>query len=121
MSAKFYGLCGIRLEEMVKLYEMLKAAGQCRFTPCTHTHEPGCAVKSAVDNVETVEYVAYAEEMNVVVNGVESHNVAVYDATGRLVKMINNASSDIERINVQAAGVYIIRIDNNQTLRVVVK
>lgn len=79
------------------------------------------AVKSAVDNVETVEYVAYAEEMNVVVNGVESHNVAVYDAAGRLVKMINNASSDIERIRVQAAGVYIIRIDNNQTLRVVVK
>ena len=28
MSAKFYGLCGIRLEEMVKLYEMLKAAGR---------------------------------------------------------------------------------------------
>lgn len=78
------------------------------------------AVKSAVEDVETVEYVAYAEDMNVVVNGVENHNVAVYDATGRLVKMINNAS-DIERISVHAAGVYIIRIDNNQTLRVVVK
>lgn len=78
------------------------------------------AVKSAVEDVETVEYVAYAEDMNVVVNGVENHNVAVYDATGRLVKMIGKAS-DIERISVHAAGVYIIRIDNNQTLRVVVK
>ena len=38
-------------KEEIALYfpEMLEASRQCRFTPCTHTHEPGCAVKEAVD------------------------------------------------------------------------
>ncbi|MBR5055397.1 MAG: ribosome small subunit-dependent GTPase A, partial [Bacteroidales bacterium] len=38
-------------KEEIALYfpEMLEASHQCRFTPCTHTHEPGCAVKAAVD------------------------------------------------------------------------
>ena len=25
-------------------------AGQCRFSDCTHTHEPGCAVRAAIDS-----------------------------------------------------------------------
>jgi len=38
-------------KEEIALYfpEMLEASRKCRFTPCTHTHEPGCAVKEAVD------------------------------------------------------------------------
>jgi ribosome biogenesis GTPase len=38
-------------KEEIALYfpEMLEAAQNCRFTPCTHTHEPGCAVKEAVE------------------------------------------------------------------------
>ena len=29
--------------------EMLALLDQCRFSNCTHTHEPGCAVKEAVE------------------------------------------------------------------------
>ena len=45
-----FGLVDLRKEE-IGLYfpEMLTAMKDCRFTPCTHTHEPGCAVKAAVE------------------------------------------------------------------------
>lgn len=46
-----FGLVDLKKEEVALYFpEMLKASRQCRFTPCTHTHEPGCAVKEAVDN-----------------------------------------------------------------------
>ena len=45
-----FGLVDVEKEEIARYFpEMLRAAGDCRFTPCTHTHEPGCAVKAAVD------------------------------------------------------------------------
>jgi ribosome biogenesis GTPase len=45
-----FGLVDLKKEEIALYFpEMLEASRQCRFTPCTHTHEPGCAVKAAVD------------------------------------------------------------------------
>lgn len=45
-----FGLVDLEKEEIAKYFpEMLRVADSCRFTPCTHTHEPGCAVKAAVD------------------------------------------------------------------------
>ena len=45
-----FGLVDLEKEEIAKYFpEMLSASADCRFTPCTHTHEPGCAVKAAVD------------------------------------------------------------------------
>ena len=45
-----FGLVDVEKEEIARYFpEMLQAAAGCRFTPCTHTHEPGCAVKEAVD------------------------------------------------------------------------
>ena len=45
-----FGLVDLEKEEIAKYFpEMLRVADDCRFVPCTHTHEPGCAVKAAVE------------------------------------------------------------------------
>ena len=45
-----FGLVDLEKEEISKYFpEMLRVTDSCRFVPCTHTHEPGCAVKAAVD------------------------------------------------------------------------
>ena len=45
-----FGLVQLEKEEIALYFpEMLRAGRDCRFAPCTHTHEPGCAVKAAVD------------------------------------------------------------------------
>jgi len=55
-----FGLVGLKKEEIALYFpEMLKASEGCRFTPCTHTHEPGCAVKEAVEAGE-ISYDRYS-------------------------------------------------------------
>lgn len=45
-----FGIVDISSEELSAYFpEMLRVMENCRFKPCTHTHEPGCAVKRAVD------------------------------------------------------------------------
>ena len=45
-----FGLVDLEKEEISKYFpEMLREMDDCRFVPCTHTHEPDCAVKAAVD------------------------------------------------------------------------
>lgn len=48
-----FGLYGVEKEEIHTYFpEMLRVADECRFVPCTHTHEPDCAVKRAVESGE---------------------------------------------------------------------
>ena len=55
-----FGLVDLKKEEIALYFpEMLKVSEDCRFTPCTHTHEPGCAVKEAVENGE-ISYDRYS-------------------------------------------------------------
>jgi ribosome biogenesis GTPase len=55
-----FGLVDLKKEEIALYFpEMHKASEGCRFAPCTHTHEPGCAVKEAVENGE-ISYERYS-------------------------------------------------------------
>ena len=46
-----FGLIDFEKEELSTYFpEMLAVMDNCRFKPCTHTHEPGCAVKAAVED-----------------------------------------------------------------------
>ena len=55
-----FGLVDLKKEEIALYFpEMLKASENCRFAPCTHTHEPGCAVKEAVESGE-ISYERYS-------------------------------------------------------------
>ena len=57
-----FGLVDLEKEEIGKYFpEMLRASADCRFTPCTHTHEPGCAVKAAVEagEISAERYASY--------------------------------------------------------------
>ena len=45
-----FGLVDLEKEEISKYFpEMLAVMDDCRFVPCTHTHEPDCAVKAALE------------------------------------------------------------------------
>lgn len=64
-----FGLVDIAPEEIALYFpEMLKASENCRFTPCTHTHEPGCAVKAAVEE-GTVSYERYSSYLGMLEEG----------------------------------------------------
>ena len=55
-----FGLVDLKKEEIALYFpEMLRVAEDCRFAPCTHTHEPGCAVKEAVEAGE-ISYDRYS-------------------------------------------------------------
>ncbi len=48
-----FGLVDLEPEEIALYFpEMLRISKNCRFSPCTHTHEPGCAVKEALERGE---------------------------------------------------------------------
>ena len=57
-----FGLVDLEKEEISRYFpEMLRVADRCRFVPCTHTHEPGCAVKAAVEagEISPERYTSY--------------------------------------------------------------
>ena len=48
---KDLGLLGLHPDDLIEFYpDLADVVGRCRFSDCTHSHEPGCAVKAAVEN-----------------------------------------------------------------------
>ncbi len=48
---KGFGTFDIEREELTSYFrEIFETSKQCRFSNCTHTHEPGCAVRQAVED-----------------------------------------------------------------------
>jgi ribosome biogenesis GTPase len=48
---KGFGTFDMEREELTSYFrEIFEYSKQCRFSNCTHTHEPGCAVRQAVDD-----------------------------------------------------------------------
>lgn len=57
-----FGMVDISAGELSTYFpEMLRVMDSCRFKPCTHTHEPHCAVKEAVESgaVSRERYASY--------------------------------------------------------------
>ncbi|MGM9775103.1 MAG: ribosome small subunit-dependent GTPase A [Candidatus Egerieousia sp.] len=57
-----FGLVDFSKEELSNYFpEMLRIEDNCKFIPCTHTHEPGCAVKAAVEEgkISVERYLSY--------------------------------------------------------------
>ena len=50
-------LVNIELQELTWYFpEFLEFRADCKFSDCTHTHEPGCAVKEAVEEGNIPEF-----------------------------------------------------------------
>ena len=63
---KGFGTFDMEREELTSYFkEIFEFSKQCRFSDCTHTHEPGCAVKEAVERGDIADwrYINYIRMM----------------------------------------------------------
>ncbi|MFG0314524.1 MAG: hypothetical protein ACF8LL_10105, partial [Phycisphaerales bacterium] len=61
-GVRFFGLADVSPEELRWLFpEFEPYVHSCKFTDCSHEHEPGCAVKAAVEQgeISAVRYDTY--------------------------------------------------------------
>jgi len=78
-----------------------------------------CKHPTAVENVTVSELNVYSETQAIILNGVESQNIAIYDVNGRLVYN-TVVTTDTARFAVPAAGIYVVRV-NDKVAKVIVK
>lgn len=66
-GVKGFGLIDITPQELARYYpEMMGRVSGCRFPNCTHTHEPGCAVRDAVEagEIAASRYISYLKTLD---------------------------------------------------------
>ncbi|MBR6452296.1 MAG: ribosome small subunit-dependent GTPase A [Lachnospiraceae bacterium] len=58
-----YDVAGIDCESLQDYYEEFTPYTDCRFQPCSHTHEPDCAIKAAVEagKIDEERYANYVQ------------------------------------------------------------
>jgi ribosome biogenesis GTPase len=64
---KGYGLTDFKPEDVATYFrEFREVSKRCKYNNCSHTHEPGCAVKSAVDSdeIHASRYKSYISILN---------------------------------------------------------
>jgi ribosome biogenesis GTPase len=68
-----FGLTMIEKEELYHFFrEIFKMAQSCQFHNCSHQHEPGCAVKKAVENNE-ISFSRYNSYISILLNKDEKY------------------------------------------------
>lgn len=65
-GVKGFGTIDFERSEVAHYFpEIFEASSQCRFGNCTHTHEPGCAVRSAVEQSQ-ISQSRYASYLSII-------------------------------------------------------
>jgi len=72
-GVRAFGLTRMGKSEISHYFpEIFKRAAACRFYNCTHIHEPGCAVRTAVEQGEISES-RYCSYLNMYEEGAEKY------------------------------------------------
>lgn len=70
-----FGLHDIQSEELFHFFpEIFKASENCKYYNCTHVHEPGCAVKEAVESGKVSE-LRYQNYLSILQNDESKHRL----------------------------------------------
>ncbi len=73
-----------------------------------------------MEYVDVADYIVYANDGRIFVTRAGEATVSIYDVNGRLVSMAQVADETHE-FNVEVAGVYFVRIDDQEPIKVVVR
>ncbi len=75
---------------------------------------------TGIDNIEGADFEVYSVDNRIIVKGAEGMPVSLFDITGRLLGEFGIQNSEL-RIEVPAAGVYLVKVGNAAARRVVVR